>query len=222
MYIFICGKMETGDFVKIDYIGRLESGEVFDLTNEEIAKKENIYDDKIKYKPATIVVGSGFIIKGLDDAIKEMKVGEKKTVVVHPKDGFGDRREDMIKTMPEKEIRTQVEPKPGMIIDFSGVKGRVQSVSSGRVTIDFNNPMAGKDLKYEIELLEKIDEGEDQIKSLLEFFGIEIKKVEIKESIMIEAPTSPPEIKKKISDIILKYVKSKEKIKKVIFTETYE
>ncbi len=166
--------MEKGDCVKINYIGRIKgTGEIFDLTYEDIAKKEGIYNPKIKYGPVSIIVGSGMVLKGLDDEIKKMKVGEKKKITLKAKDAFGERDPRLVKTVPESELKKNgFVPRPGLIVDFSGIKGRIQSVSSGRVRIDFNNPLAGKDVEYEIEVIEKIDDKNQKIKHTLEFFGI--------------------------------------------------
>ncbi len=165
--------MENGDCVKINYIGRIkDTGEIFDLTYEDIAKKEGIYNPKIKYGPVGIIVGSGMILKGLEEEIKKMKPGEKKVVTLSAKNAFGERDPRLVKTVPVSEVKKSgIDPRPGLIVDFSGIKGRIQSVSSGRVRIDFNNPLAGKDVEYEIEVVEKIDDEKEIIKTVLEFFG---------------------------------------------------
>ena len=107
--------MKTGDFVKIDYIGRLESGEIFDLTYEDVAKKEKIHNEKIKYKPVSIIVGAGFVIPGLDKAISEMELNEKKKIKIAPEEGFGKRNPDMVKVVPKNAFKGDFEPKPGRL-----------------------------------------------------------------------------------------------------------
>ena len=84
--------LQKGDFVRIDYIGKIkESGKVFDTTMEEIAKEHGIYDEKIDFKPAPIVVGANHVIKGLDEALVGLEVGEKKIVEIPPEKGYGKR-----------------------------------------------------------------------------------------------------------------------------------
>lgn len=216
--------MQKGDFVRINYVGRLESGEIFDLTFEDAAKKENIYNPNFKYKPVPVVVGAGFVISGLDNAISEMKVGEKKTVELQPKDAFGERDQKLVKVIPHNMFKKQnMEPRQGMVIDFSGVKGRVQSVSAGRVVVDFNNPLAGKRLKYELEIIEKIEKPEEQVKAVLEFFGADNAKVTITGNIADVEAKVPADIKEKISNLILENVKiNNEKLEKVRFIDIYE
>src|SRR3989344_1454451 len=109
--------MEKGDFIKIDFVGKLESGEIFDLTKEDLAKENKIHNPNIKYKPIAVIIGAGFVVPGLDKALLDMKVGEKKEVAVKPEDGFGQRRLDLIRTVPEKAFEGK-HIVPGMIVDF--------------------------------------------------------------------------------------------------------
>src|SRR3989344_2276698 len=80
--------MKKGDFVKISYTGKLETGEIFDLTDAETAKKEGIYSSKIAYGDLPIIVGANFMIKGLDNALLDLNVGDKKDIEIKPEDGF--------------------------------------------------------------------------------------------------------------------------------------
>ena len=73
--------MKDGDFVTIDYVARVkDSGEIFDLTKEDLAKKEGVYKEKVEYKPVTFIVGANFVIRGLDEALHKMKVGDCKAL----------------------------------------------------------------------------------------------------------------------------------------------
>lgn len=211
--------MEKGDFIKINYTGRLESGEVFDLTDEEMAKKENVYSPKIRYRPITVVVGANFVIPGLDKQLAEMKVGEKKTVDISPNDAFGERNAELVRTVPQKAFKDQkVEPRQGMIVDFGGMKGRIQSASGGRVMVDFNNPLAGKGLKYDVEIVAKIDDPQEQAKGVMEFFGIIDPKARIEGSEIVITNMLPFELKKRIGEILLANMKD---IEKVTFQESF-
>lgn len=213
--------MEKGDFIKIDYVGKLESGEIFDLTNEELAKKENIYNPKIKYRPIPIIVGAGFVIPGLDKALSEMKIGEKKSINIRPEDGFGQRNPSLIKVVPRNAFK-DVEPRQGMIVDFSGIKGRIQSVSAGRIMVDFNNPLAGKVLIYDLEVKEKIENTNEKIISVFDFFGIENVENKMNNGILDIEAKVPPELKEKISSLMIEYVRPEnKKIEKVRFIESY-
>ncbi|MBS3051543.1 MAG: peptidylprolyl isomerase [Candidatus Aenigmarchaeota archaeon] len=212
--------MQKGDFVKVSYVGRLESGEVFDLTDVETAKKEGIYNSKIAYGDLPVIVGAKFLIKGLDDTLLGLNVGEKKEVEVKPDDAFGERDAKLVRTVPRKFFRDQkVEPRQGLIVDFGGTKGRIQSVGGGRVMVDFNNPLAGHVLKYTIEVKEKIDNVDDQIKSVFEFFGIRDIEPKIEGDKLSVNARLPGQIKERISSLIIEHVKG---VEKVDFVESYE
>lgn len=211
--------MEKGDFVRINYIGRLESGDIFDLTYEDVAKQEKIFNPKIKYGPIPVVVGAGFVIPGLDKVLMEMNVGDKKSVSIESKDAFGERDARLVKTVPQKMFKNQdVEPRQGLIVDFGGMKGRIQSVSGGRVRVDFNNPLAGKMLKYDVEIVEKIEDPVERIKGVFEFFGIYNANVKIENGEAVINTVTPLELRQKLSQIILDNVKG---VDKVTYQESY-
>jgi len=212
--------IKKGDFIRIEYTGRLETGEVFDSTDEKVAKKENIFNPNIVYKPIPVVIGAGFVVPGLEKEIEKMKVGEKKSVIVAPEEGFGKRDPKLVRIVPTKIFKEKdIDPKPGMIADFSGMKGRVQSVDAGRVRIDFNNPLAGKILKYELEIKELIEDEKERVNSLLEFFGITNQKVDIKEKIIdIEVMPLPIDLKNRISYLIIEFMH----MEKIRFIEVFE
>ncbi|MBI4895683.1 MAG: FKBP-type peptidyl-prolyl cis-trans isomerase [Candidatus Aenigmarchaeota archaeon] len=208
--------MQKGDFVKIDFIGKLESGEIFDLTDEKVAKENNIFNPSIKYKPVTVIIGAGFVVPGLEKALMDMTVGEKKEVSVKPEDAFGNRNPELIKTVPEKAFEGK-HVVPGMIVDFGNTRGRIQSISAGRVRVDFNHPLAGKVLKYNVDLKEHIDDQIQQVEAVLDFFGIDPKIYMIPGAYEIEADPSPA-VKSRVSSLVLEYVGG---VKKVRFVQSY-
>jgi len=209
--------MKKGDFVKIDYVGRLETGEIFDLTDEALAKKENIYNSNISYKPIPVIIGENFVIKGLDKELEKMKVGEKKKITVNPEDGFGKRNPNLVKIVNKKVFKEA--PKVGMVVNIKGTMGRIQSIDGGRVRIDFNNPLSGKALQYEIEIKEELKDPIEKIKAIFEFFGNSQIDVSIKEGIVeVKKAQNSPDTKKKISNLIKKYIESTKTVK---FVEEY-
>lgn len=163
--------LENGDFVRINYVGKVkEGGKVFDTTIEKVAKENNVYDDKITFKAAPLVIGAGHAITGLDEALLGMEVGEKKVHEISPEKAYGERDPSLVKVIPLKEFKKQgMNPYPGMMFEAEGRVGKVQSVGSGRVRIDFNYGLAGKTLEYEVTVEEKINKTEEQIRLLLEY-----------------------------------------------------
>ncbi len=191
--------MQKGEFVRINYRGIVkETGEVFD-----------------EGKNIPIVVGEGFVIRGLDEVIEKMNVDEKKKVELPPEKAFGKRRPELIKVFPLSAFREHnLDPKPGMVVNIDGVLGRIVSVSSGRVTVDFNHPLTGKHIIYEVEILSKIEGEEEKAKALVEYFfgekekfSVEINKESVK--VYIEKPV-PESVKIPISETMKKFLGVKE------------
>lgn len=162
--------IKEGDFIRIKYVGRIkDTNEIFDLNDEDVAKKEGIYEENRVYRPTPIIVGAKHVIEGLDESLVGMEVNEEKKIEIEPEKGFGRRREDLVKIMPLSFFRKQkLRPYPGMKLTIDGKIARVQTVSGGRVRVDFNPEMAGKSLIYEVKITEKIEDPEEKIKAVLE------------------------------------------------------
>ena len=98
-----------------------------------------------------------------------MEVGQKRTVKLEPKDAFGERKPEFIRMVALKEFkRRNIVPFPGLVVELNGLQGRVQSVSGGRVRVDFNHPLAGKAIEFELEVVEKVDGKERKAQALIE------------------------------------------------------
>ncbi|WP_456365579.1 FKBP-type peptidyl-prolyl cis-trans isomerase [Thermococcus sp.] len=168
-------KVQRGDVIRIHYTGKVkETGEVFDTTYEEVAKEAGIYNEKGVYGPVPVAVGAGHVIKGLDEQLEGLEVGKRYEIVIPPENGFGKRDPKLVKTFTLGQFRRRgIVPFPGMPITLEGeggrkIKGRVLTVSGGRVRVDFNNPYAGRYLLYEVEIVEKIDDPIEKVKALVE------------------------------------------------------
>lgn len=214
--------MKSGDFVSIDYVGRVkDTGEIFDATMEEAAKKEGVYNPKVSYRPIDVVVDANFIIKGLDDALKEMKVGERKTIVIEPKDAFGERNPEYVRPVPMSNFKNEnIDPTPGSWVTINGVRGKILSADGGRIRIDFNHPLAGKKLEYDIQVVGLVEGPENQMKSVVSYItGLEHEKVhasvKAKEAdVKIDIKQDlPAQMKKRIADLAIKWVPGVEKVR---------
>lgn len=216
--------MKKGSVVLVGFTGSdMLTGKVFDTTDEEEAKKAGVFDEKGIYRKVPLIVGAGDIIKGIADAVEQMEEGEKKTIEIEPKDGFGERNPKLIAIMPIREFRERkMEPFPGMVIDVDGRKGRVQSVSGGRVRVDFNPELAGRTVKYDLKVEKEITDKAEQVKALAgKYFAFldedDIKvKIEGKEAEVILPPKeqkSQAIIKPIFSKIIVENLDGVEKLK---------
>lgn len=218
--------MKEGDFIRIDYVGKIsESGEIFDLTKENMAKEKGIYNPNLSYKPVPIIIGANFVVKGLEKELKKMKVGERKKIIVKPEEAFGNRSPKLMKLIPLSNFKRQkTDPYPGMIVTINNIHGRVLSVTGGRVKVDFNHPLSGKRLEYDVEIKERISSKIGKIKAVLEFFlkvGEDLNVSFEKEIVEIKTKKKdvPKELKKTIADTILKWIRN---IKKIRFIQEYE
>jgi peptidylprolyl isomerase len=136
---------KKGDKVKVHYHGKLTSGETFDSS----AGRE----------PLEFEVGSGSVIKGFDEGVSGMKVGEKKTINIPVDEAYGQRSEDMLIEFPKDRFPTDMEIKEGMQLMMSNGTGQnipviVTEVKDDAVILDANHPLAGEDLIFDIELVE--------------------------------------------------------------------
>src|SRR3989344_665947 len=161
--------LKEKDFIEIAYTGRIkETNQVFDTTDINVAKKENIYNENFTYIPRIICVGQKHILQFIDKNLIGKKVNDSFILELTPENGFGLKDQNLVKVVSTNELREQkINPFPGLQLNASGLLGTVRSVNGGRTTIDFNHPLAGKNLVYEIKINKLITEKKEQLDSLL-------------------------------------------------------
>ena len=172
-------KKTTKRMIKISFTGKeMLEGNVFDTTSAEEAKKANAFDPKRKYAPVTIIIGEMEMLPKVEKELETMKAGEKKTVKLNSKEGFGERDSRFVIVMPLKSfIDQKINPVPGLIIqgEMNGrmQTGKVQSVSGGRVRVDFNHPLAGRELEYEVRVEKEINDKKEIAEEMfLKYYAI--------------------------------------------------
>jgi FKBP-type peptidyl-prolyl cis-trans isomerase 2 len=138
-------EVKIGDTIRVDYTGRLEDGTVFDSTERH-------------GQPLEFTVGEGSIIKGFDEAVVGMKVGEEKEVTIPPEDAYGPYNHDLVRDLPRKIFPADQEIKPDMVFvmamqDGCQVPVRIDKVMDDQVRVDLNSPLAGKTLIFKIKLV---------------------------------------------------------------------
>ncbi|NJE02041.1 peptidylprolyl isomerase [Thermococcus sp. JdF3] len=154
-------KIEAGDFVVFHYIGRFENGEVFDTSYEDIARENEIYVEEREYGPLGVNVGVGEIIPGLDEALLGMEIGEKKTVTIPPEKAYGMPNPELVIEVPLTEFTNiGMEPVEGMYVMTDSGIAKIAKVGEESVSLDFNHPLAGKTLVFEVEIVD-IEKGKD-------------------------------------------------------------
>jgi FKBP-type peptidyl-prolyl cis-trans isomerase SlyD len=146
-----------------------DADRLYDTTDEAAAKEAGIYNEKVKYAPMSYIVGSKKLFPALDKAISEAKVGEEFTVEIPAEEGAGARNPKLIETHSIKEFyRQEINPYPGLTVSLGNKSGVVLSVGAGRVKVDFNNVLAGHDLKYVMTVVEEITDDAEKAKAIIE------------------------------------------------------
>jgi len=177
-------RIKKGDFVELDYIGRIKgSNQIFDLTDESIAKKNGLYNSNMKYGPKIACIGEGDLIKGLDNYLIDRETGKDYNIEISKKEAFGERDSKMMRVVSSSIfLREKINPFPGLQVNIDGMLGTIRSISGGRVVVDFNHPLAGKDLVYEVKINKIIEDNILKIRSiLLNGVGLDEKYYKIEE-----------------------------------------
>ncbi len=196
------------DFVELDYTGRLHgTGDVFDTTDEKVAKDNKLHDQNATYRPVIICVGKGHLIRGIDEQLVGKEVGKSYTFAVEPEKAFGKKNPKLLKLMSAAQFRKQeIAPQLGLQVSVDGRLGTIRSVTGGRVVVDFNHPLAGRALDYEVKVLRKVSSKEEQGKALMKFlFGQEPVSVEAKEKKLVV--TLQTEVPAQLKDLLSKEFK---------------
>ncbi len=157
---------QKNDFLEVEFTGRIKDGEVFDSNVAEELKKLN---PSQQAKPFVFPLGQDMFLKGIENFLIGKEIGSYE-LELSPKDAFGFRDPSMIQMIPMKVfIEHKINPIPGTVLNFDNKLGKVLTVSGGRVMIDFNGPLAGKDVIYSVKVLRKVEDIDEKVKSLIEF-----------------------------------------------------
>ena len=161
--------LKNGDFILIEYTAKVkETDEIFDTTNEETAKKEHLHKEGEIYEPKLIVVGESWMLKPLDESFTTMKLRKAATVEISPDKAFGARDPEKIKRVPLKQLTAKgINPAIGLRIEYGGKNASIRSIGAGRVLLDFNPPLAGKTLVYDVTVQKKLRTKKEKIGALI-------------------------------------------------------
>lgn len=192
------------DFIEIEYTGKLKEEDViFDTTDEALAKKENIHSQNMTYGPVIICVGEQHVIKGLDKSIEGKEPG-KYTFDIPTEEAFGKKNAKLIQLISTAKFKQQkIDPVPGLQINIDGMIGTIKTVTGGRTLVDFNHPLSGKDVVYEISIKRVVTDKAEKAKALLKILlqvtdaDIKVENDEAKIKLQQELPK---EVKEKISE----------------------
>lgn len=173
---------KQNDFIEIQFTG-YANGEMFDSNIEEELKKLH---KEAKPEKLIVVIGQRMVVPGLDKSLEEKKLNEDYEVSFSHKEGFGERNRNLIRVIPLKSFTEQkVNPYPGLVLALDSQIVKIIAVSGARVTTDFNNPLAGKEIKYKFKILRKVTDAKEKTETLFKFFFRFIPDFEVKENKVI-------------------------------------
>ena len=138
-------QVKENNTVKVHYTGKLADGQVFDSSEGK--------------EPLAFTLGQGSLIPGFEKGLIDMKVNEKKTVNITKEDAYGELREDLIVEVPKSELPSELTPEVGMGLVSRTPEGQeinllVVEVRQESVILDGNHPLAGKELIFDLEVVE--------------------------------------------------------------------
>ena len=222
---------KKGQLILLDYTAKIkDSGEIFETTIEDEAKKHSLHEPNVKYMPKLVSVGEGCVLKGLDDALSETTSGDKKTIEVSPDKGFGERDKGKVRMIPLRKLGEDAEKvSVGDTVEIDNKKGIIRYIGSGRVQVDYNHRYAGKTILYDINIKKSLDSDDDKISEILKSrLPIENEKIIYKKNGTAVDITIPEEIFRADGLAIIKHFTQTDLFKfvtsltKVNFIETYE
>jgi len=142
--------------VQVHYTGKLESNEIFDTSVEATAKDNGIHNPEREYAPLDVQVGEHQVIPGFEKALVGMTVGESKTVTIPPAEAYGEVDPERVAQVPDAQFKESNIPlTAGTMLQTSAGFAHIVShdEEAEMVNLDFNHPLAGKTLIFELELI---------------------------------------------------------------------
>ena len=174
--------IKKGDFIEVSYTGNV-GGDVFDTTDKATADKNGISNPNSKYENVLVCVGEGHLLKGLDTFVEGKEAGKEYHIKLLPDNAFGKKDARLIQMIPKSKFTSQnVNPQPGMQLNVDDKLATIVQASGGRILVDFNHPLAGREVEYDLKILRKIDDKKEQLNALVkmelglgnEFFEVNI------------------------------------------------
>jgi len=191
--------LQKKDFIEIEFTGKMkDGGEIFDSNIKEDVEKMHAGHDHseekhdMNVKPFVFCLGEKMFLEGVDDfLIGKPEHSASYNIELTPEKSFGVRNSKMVQVVPIKVFHSQrINPTQGDVLNFDGRLGKILSVSGGRVITDFNHPLAGKEVVYKINMKRKVEDLNEKVKSLFDFFFRQSFEFSISgNKLIVEVPT---------------------------------
>ncbi|MDD1770520.1 MAG: peptidylprolyl isomerase [Methanomassiliicoccales archaeon] len=163
-------KINKGDIIRLEYSAwTADNNELFDTSIESVAKDGGLLTENVTYGPIPLLVGSGRLFEGLDEAIMNSFVGEEREIVIPPEKAAGPRDPKLVEQLPVRDfLKQDIEPKIGMEVNIKNRVGTVIGITPRVVRVDFNRRFAGKSLKYKFVITCKLVDLSEKILALIQ------------------------------------------------------
>lgn len=200
-------QIKPNDFVEIEYTGKLkDSGIVFDTTDEKVAKEHEL--PRAQYGPVVVIIGQGQLLKGLEEQIIGKEPG-KYIIQLSAEKAFGKKNAKLIQLVPTKKFTEQkIQPVSGLQLNIDGNICTIRQVTGGRVMVDFNHPLAGRDVVYEINVRGVVADKKEQLKAVFAMLlniapeKIELEGAKARVELKMALPKEIlPELQKKVKEL---------------------
>lgn len=207
------------DFIEINYTGKLPDGTVFDTTLESVAKTNKLFSEKKSYSPIIICIGEKQILLGLDAELEGKEIGKEYAVTLPPEKAFGKREVKLVKIVPASTFKEhEVEPHPGLQVNIDDEIGIITNVSGGRIIVNFNHPLAGKEVIYVFTIIRKITDKNEQVASFISsMLGLPKDKMKVEVTEDKATITLPMELPLQISNILMQKLVEVTGLKDILF-----
>ena len=203
-------KIKKGDLIELDFIGRFkETGEVFDLTVEEVAKKEKLKGpENFKYGPMKTFVGSGQLLKGIDAKLIGSEIGAEQEFDLNPEEAFGKRNPKLIQLVSINKLKKHnLKPVVGLQLNVDGRVAVVRSVTGGRVILDFNHPFSGKIVHYWLKPKKVISNVKEKVGYAMELIGFKADNLKVDKGKVTLKLANKDKLGDKFFDMLEKQIK---------------
>jgi peptidylprolyl isomerase len=160
--------VKPGDFLLVNFTLKVkESGETVDTTYDAVAKDAHLHQHDATYGPRFIILGEGWLPKGLEDSLVGADIGKQTTVELPPEKGYGARDPAKMRLVPLRRFREQGVPNPGAQIELDGRPAVVRAVGAGRVQVDYNHPLAGRTLIYDVSIEKVVEDDNEKVLNII-------------------------------------------------------
>lgn len=210
--------LKKQDFAEIEYTGRTaDDNAVFDTTSPEVAKDSGMFGPGGRYGPVIICIGEGQVLSGLEQELIGKAPGKEYTVRLDADRAFGRRSAKLIQLINTAKFRKQnITPVPGLQVNIDNMTGLIKTVTGGRTLVDFNHPLASRELVYSVKINRIVEDPKEKAASLISLLMPDAKVEFSDGSLAITTKLKLPEdVQKALADRIKKLVPE---VKHVAFT----